>query len=128
MSFSTLTTSAKPQPQLALFVTLRVAPHNAEALATAHRPVWAACAAEPECLVFDVWQDPEDRGRFKFFEVWSKDREWFESEQMTKPYYAALWERSKPLWIEDIKIEYMESFGEGRILRREYIEGGTMMD
>ena len=114
--------------QLALFVTLRVSPANAEALAAAHRPVWAACAREPECLVFDVWQDPEDKGRFRFFEVWSRDREWFEKEQMTKPYYAALWERSRPLWIEEIKIEYMESFGEGRILRKGYVQGGTMMD
>ena len=46
---------------------------------------------------------------------------------MTKPYYAALWERSKPLWTEDIKIEYMESFGEGRVFRKAYLDGGREM-
>ena len=87
--------------QLTLFVTIRVDPLNAEKLADAHREVWSACGKEPECLLFDVYQDPKDKGVFRFVEVWSKDREWFEKEQLTKPYYETLWERSKPLWIED---------------------------
>ena len=84
------TTSTKQPTQLALFVTLHVRPEDAEALAAAHRPVWAACAAEPECLVFDVWQDPLDRGHFKFFEVWSRDREWFERVSFPKPLLRVL--------------------------------------
>lgn len=62
-----------------LFVTLHVAPNDVEKLFEAHRPIWASVAAEPECLLFDVFQSTEDRGKVRFVEVWSKDREWFES-------------------------------------------------
>ena len=72
------------QRQLTVFVTIHVKPDDAEALASAHREVWAACAREPECLLFDVFQDPTDKGLFRFVEVWTKDRKWFEEEQMTK--------------------------------------------
>ncbi len=61
--------------QLTLFVEFRVDPKDIPAFKEAHRPVWAACAAEPECLFFDVFQDPEVLGRFKFVEVWAKGRE-----------------------------------------------------
>lgn len=27
--------------------------------------------------------------------------DWCEQEQLTKPYYATLWEKSKPLWVGD---------------------------
>ncbi len=64
--------------QLTLFVTIRVSPENIEKFKEAHRPVWKACSQEPECLLFDVFQDPDIPGRFRFMEVWSKDRSWFE--------------------------------------------------
>jgi quinol monooxygenase YgiN len=72
--------SATPRPakQLTLFVTFQVAPENIEKFKEAHRPVWKACSEEPECLFFDVFQDPEKPGRFRFIEIWSKGREWFE--------------------------------------------------
>ena len=132
--------------QLTLIVHLRVLPQDASKLVQAHAPVWAACAAEPECLFFDVFQDLEDRGKFRFVEVWSKDKKWFEEEQLTKEYYGALWERSRPLWIEErefvcwevarersadeciVKIEYLERYGEGSIYRQGYLDGGKKMD
>ena len=77
--------------QLTLMVHLRVHPSDASKLVEAHKPVWAACATEPECLFFDVFQDLEDKGKFRFVELWSKDREWFEKEQLTKGYYEGLW-------------------------------------
>ena len=81
-----MTTSKYPPTQLALFVTIHVRQEDADALAAAHRSVWAACGAEPECLVFDVWQDPLDHGHFKFFEVWSRNRDWFE--RVSLPFLA----------------------------------------
>lgn len=94
-----------PKKQLTLFVTFQVAPKDIEAWKAAHRPVWAACAAEPECLLFDVFEDPETPGRFRLVEVWSEGRDWFEQKQLTKPYYETLWEKSKPLWITDSEFE-----------------------
>ncbi|TVY55520.1 hypothetical protein LCER1_G004276 [Lachnellula cervina] len=93
-----LNSPQKAKKQLTLFVTFQVAPENIEKFKEIHRPVWKACSEEVECLLFDVFQDPDQPGRFRFVEIWSKVREWFEKEQMTKPYYALLWERSKPLW------------------------------
>ncbi|KAE8448680.1 hypothetical protein EG329_008895 [Mollisiaceae sp. DMI_Dod_QoI] len=137
------------EKQLTLFVTIQVAPSNIEKFKEAHRPVWKACSEEPECLLFDVFQDLESPGRFRFVEVWSKGREWFETvcvhlrggelqqeklmecvgqEQMTKPYYKTLWEKSKPLWIVDIKMEYYEREGEGSFWSNEYLAGGTKME
>jgi quinol monooxygenase YgiN len=70
--------------QLTLFVEFRVEPKDVPAFKDAHRPVWAACAAEPECLFFDVFQDPETPGRFRFVGVWSEGREWFETVRRSK--------------------------------------------
>lgn len=113
--------------QLTLFVTFKIKPDKIEDFKAAHRPVWAACAAEPECLFFDVFQDPTEPGRFRFVEVWAKDREWFEKEQITKPYYATLWPQSTPTWEEEVKIEYYEREGEGCIYKQEFLDQGKNM-
>ncbi|KAK4613840.1 hypothetical protein CLAFUW4_09231 [Fulvia fulva] len=55
--------------QLTLFVTLKIKPSLIEEFKAAHRPVWAACAKEPECLFFDVFQDPAEPDKFRFVEV-----------------------------------------------------------
>jgi quinol monooxygenase YgiN len=67
-----------PGKQLTLFVTLQVLPENAERFKEVHRPLWKRCSEEEECLLFDVFQDLQTPGRFRFFEVWSRDRYWFE--------------------------------------------------
>jgi hypothetical protein len=67
------------QKQLTLFVTFTIDPAKIETWKEAHRPVWAACAAEPECLLFDVFQDPASPGTMRLVEVWSEGREWFET-------------------------------------------------
>ncbi|KAK3058256.1 hypothetical protein LTR09_001334 [Extremus antarcticus] len=116
------------KPQLTLFVDFYIYPHLIEQWKTAHRPVWDACANEPECLLFDVFEDPEDVGHFRLVEVWNATREWFETEQLTKPYYATLWEGSKPTWRKECRIEYLERLGEGCSYRKGYVEGGKCMD
>ncbi|KAG4435184.1 hypothetical protein IFR05_009323 [Cadophora sp. M221] len=97
-----------PNKQLTVFVTIHVAPSDIEKFKEAHRPIWKKCSEEPECLFFDVFQDPE--------------------EQMTKPYYESLWTKSKPLWTEDIRIEYFEREGEGCAWSDEYLVGGNRME
>jgi quinol monooxygenase YgiN len=88
--------------------------------------VWAACSKEPECLFFDLFQTEENT--FRFVEIWSKDKAWFETEQMTKDYYTEMWPKSQPLWEEPPKIEYYERVGEASIFRQEYLDGGKKMD
>lgn len=66
--------------QCTVFATFHIDPTKIEEWKEAHRPVWAACAREPECLLFDVVEDTSKTGRFRLVEMWSKDREWFETE------------------------------------------------
>lgn len=108
-------------PQLTLFVTFHIQPDRIEEWKVAHRPVWKACAAEPECLYFDVFHDPEVMGRFRLVEVWKMARVQFEEEQLTKPYYEVLWQQSKPTWLHDMEIEYMERLGEGTSWKHEFL-------
>jgi len=89
---------ASSQKQTTLFVDFYIDPAKIEDFKTAHRPVWAACGREPELLLFDVFQDPSEPGHFRFIEIWNASREWFETKQMTKPYYDELWQGSKPTW------------------------------
>lgn len=111
-------------PQLTLFVTFHIKPDLIETFKSAHRPVWAACAEEPECVLFDVFQDPSEPGKFRFIEVWSASREWFENVQLAKPYYAELWAKSKPTWEKQMTMEYFERLGEGFTLKKGYLEHG----
>jgi quinol monooxygenase YgiN len=113
--------------QLTLFVTFHIKPNMIEEFKAAHRPVWEACASEPNCLFFDVFQDPEIPGRFRFVEVWNGSRQWFEEEQLTKPYYTTLWPKSKPTWEKDVQLEYFEREGEGSVYRKKYLDCGKLM-
>ncbi|KAK5168833.1 uncharacterized protein LTR77_006142 [Saxophila tyrrhenica] len=95
---------APPHPQLTLFVDFYVQEHLIADWKEAHRPVWDHCAKEPECLLFDVFEDPTDIGLFRLVEVWNATQQWFESEQLSKPYYATLWEKSRPTWRREVEI------------------------
>ena len=119
---------ASTQKQVTLFVDFYVQPARIEEWKEANRPVWAACGREPELLLFDVFQDPEDVGHFRLVEVWDASREWFEKEQLTKPYYDELWKKSKPTWEKEVRINYLERLGEGCSYRKGYLEGGELKD
>jgi hypothetical protein len=67
-----------PLKQLTVFVTLHVLPENVEKFKEAHRPLWKMCSDENECFLFDIFQDIETPGRFRFIEVWGQGREWFD--------------------------------------------------
>ena len=63
--------------KLTLIATVSVEPSKVDAYLEALRPCWQGIIGEPECLFFDLWQDPAKPGTFKMIEVWSKDKEWF---------------------------------------------------
>ncbi|KAJ7131729.1 hypothetical protein C8R43DRAFT_1024410 [Mycena crocata] len=77
------------------------------------------------CLFFDVLSDPSKPGRFRLIELWSKDRAWFEKEQLTKPYYAELWAKrrpTRPTWERELELEYFERLGEGASMKKDFAE------
>jgi quinol monooxygenase YgiN len=109
--------------QLTLHVTIKVSPSNIVAFLAALRPVWEKCASEAECLFFDVFQDPANRGSFRFVEVWTKDREWFETKQLTKDYYVPYEDVTRPMWLEERKLEYMEREEGWAYVAEDYLVG-----
>ena len=88
---------------LFLYVTIRVSPSDVPAFLEAFRPCWEGVVSEPENIYFDVTQDPERPGLFRFVEVWTKDKEWFLSNQLNKPYYEPYLKITQPMWIEERK-------------------------
>ena len=114
-------------PQLTLFVNFYIQPHLIPQWKAAHRPVWEACGQELECLLFDVFEDPNEAGHFRLLEVWNATREWFETVQLKKEYYGKLWEESRPTWRigKEVEIEYWERLGEGCSWREGYLEGAV---
>ena len=125
--YLTQTTMATKR-QVTLFVDFYVQPTRIEDWKEAHRPVWTACGSEKECVLFDVFQDPDDVGHFRLVEVWDADREWFETHQFKKPYYDTLWAKSKPTWAKEMKITYLDRLGEGCSYRKGYLEAGRFME
>jgi len=91
-----------------LNVTITVSPENTSKFLEALKPCWEKVTAESECLFFDVFQDPTKPGRFKFLEVWSEDRKWFEEVQMKKAYYVPYVEVTVPMYTEERMMEFYE--------------------
>ena len=90
--------------QFSLHVTIQVAPHNADAFLEALRPCWASVVAEKENLLFEVFQDPETPGLFRFVELWTEGKQWFYDVQSQKPYYKPYLDKTVPMWIADRKL------------------------
>ena len=73
--------SVQPSPSkafhgISLHVTIVVAPENVEKFLELLKPCFDAVTAEPECMGFEVFHDPEQPGYFRFVEHWTKDKEW----------------------------------------------------
>ena len=61
-------------------------------------------------------------------EVWDGDRRWFETHQITKPYYEGLFEAVGPMLERDRQVEWFERLGEGCSYRKAYLDGGEGME
>lgn len=62
---------------ISFHLTFTVAPENANEFLKRFGPIVDLVAAEPECEYFEVFQSPEQPGRFRVVEHWSKDKDWF---------------------------------------------------
>lgn len=121
MATTTAAASSSTKPLLSVHVTIRVAPASVPAFLDAFRPCQAGCLSEPQCLYFDVFYDGQ--GLFRFVEIWTYSREEFETIQMNRPYYEPYTTLTKPLWVEDRRIEYFDQMPEFLGLRGKYVDG-----
>jgi quinol monooxygenase YgiN len=111
-------TPPQPKPRLFLHISFHISPADIPAFLDALRPCWQAFVNEPECLYFDVTQDPQNPGHLRFVEGWDASREWFLKEQMRKAYYTPFFEAIKPMELEQRELKFYYFCREG---------GGAMM-
>jgi hypothetical protein len=79
--------------QLTIFVYLRVRPEDADNLIEAHKPVWAACAAEPEFCFFDVSKIRQTEDASALWKYGASPESGSSRSKFTKPYNERAWER-----------------------------------
>jgi hypothetical protein len=60
-------------------------PENVDAFLEALKPAYDAVIAEPENVFFQVFQNPQNPGEFKFIENWNGSVEWFMSVRIHLP-------------------------------------------
>ena len=64
-------------PSVSLHVKITVAPENAAKFLDFLKPAYDAVSSEPECVFFEVFQNPSVPGEFKFVENWHASVGWF---------------------------------------------------
>ena len=53
-------------------------------------------------------QSPTEPGLFKFMELWDEGRKWFEEVQLKREYYGGYERVTRPMWVEERKLEFFE--------------------
>ncbi|MCJ1279104.1 hypothetical protein MMC21_006928 [Puttea exsequens] len=93
---------------LSLHVDITVAPENVAAFLEAFRPTYELVVKEPECTYFELFHEADDPGHFRIVENWSKSKEWFFAEQLSKPYYKPYEKIMESLWIKPREFRVFE--------------------
>jgi len=93
---------------LSFHVKIAVAPENAEKFLAALKPVFEKFTAEPDCTYFEVFQDPENPGTFRFVENWNATKEHIVEVHLKKDFYKSYIAETEPLWIKPRETEIWE--------------------
>ncbi|KAI1639949.1 hypothetical protein F4809DRAFT_20993 [Biscogniauxia mediterranea] len=101
----------QPAEGMSLQVTVHIAPENVDKFLAAFKPVFDKVAAEPECMFFEVYRSPEEPGKISWVENWSKSKEWFLKNQITKEYYKDYLNATEPLFIKPRETRVLERAG-----------------
>ena len=108
-------------------LTITIDPKNIDRFLEALRPCWAAVIKEPNCIFFDVHYLPSKPGTFRFVEIWDKDNEWFERNQLGKEYYKLYWEITNSMWLSR-KLEVFDRLGEWSFVGDKYLAESLVAD
>jgi len=87
-------------PSLSWHAHITVAPENVDKFLELLKPTIAKVAAEPECVLFQVFRDPSKPGKFMFIENWNATIGWLFEVQFKKPYYIPYITETTPMWLE----------------------------
>jgi quinol monooxygenase YgiN len=93
---------------MSLHVTVYIAPENIDHFFAAFKPVFDKVITEPECLFFEVFQNPGEPGKISWVEDWSKSPEWFLEDQITKDYYKDYLAVTEPMFLKPREFQVLE--------------------
>ncbi|KAF2736500.1 hypothetical protein EJ04DRAFT_511002 [Polyplosphaeria fusca] len=99
---------ASQNPSISLHVKLTVAPESVDKFLEALKPAYDAVIAEPKCTFFEVFQNPNAPGEFKFIENWDATVDWLQNVQLKKEYYKPYLAATEPLWLKPREMELWE--------------------
>ncbi|EXJ83462.1 hypothetical protein A1O1_07085, partial [Capronia coronata CBS 617.96] len=74
-------------------------------------------------VYFDVFHSPTEPGTFVFQKVWTGDKKWFYEHQLTKPYYEPYTAATKPMWLTDRKMEFLDPVDGWSYVDNAYLAG-----
>lgn len=63
-------------PSFSLQVTVYFKPEDVPKFYEAMKPVFEKVTAEPECLYFEMFEDPSEPGKISWIENWAKSPHW----------------------------------------------------
>ena len=66
-------------PTLSLHMKITIDPSNLTEFFTLFKPVYEAVIAEPECIFFEVFQNPATPGELKWIEHWKQSTDWLQN-------------------------------------------------
>ncbi|KAI1270756.1 hypothetical protein F5Y18DRAFT_422255 [Xylariaceae sp. FL1019] len=96
---------------ISLHVTVHIAPENVERFMAAFKPVFDRVVAEPECLFFEMYQNPQEPGKLSWVENWSKSPEWLLENQLSKDYYKPYFAITEPMFLKPREFQILERTG-----------------
>ncbi|GAB7340880.1 hypothetical protein MBLNU457_7235t1 [Dothideomycetes sp. NU457] len=94
-------------PGFSLQITVHIKPENVERFLQEFNPIFELVIREPECVLFEVFQSPEDPGTLSWVENWSESPEWFFEHQLPKAYYKPYLEATEPMFIAPREIKVL---------------------
>lgn len=83
-------------PGYSLHVTLHIDPAQLDAFFEAFKPAYDAVTAEPECIFFEMYQDPNVPGKIRLVENWNQSLEWLTSVRVKFAFNAESREKVDP--------------------------------
>ncbi|KAF1993400.1 hypothetical protein P154DRAFT_527776 [Amniculicola lignicola CBS 123094] len=99
-------------PSISLHVKVTVAPENREIFLAEFKKVYDLVVLEPECTFFELYENKDEPGAFKWVENWNATREWLMSVQIPKDYYKPYFAATEPLFIKPRDFEVWDRLEE----------------
>ncbi|KAL4876535.1 hypothetical protein BJY04DRAFT_199852 [Aspergillus karnatakaensis] len=102
---------SSPPRGFALHVSIFIAPENVPKFFEAFEPAYKKVAAEPECTLFEVYQDPNSPGELSWVEHWTESLEWFMEVQVNRDYYAPYLAVTEPMFLKPREFKILHRVG-----------------